>query len=119
MNSKAVNALVEILELIRKDIDPEMPIQMVVVFLRLALKGEASMQDLMDAAGISQASISRNVSALSKTHRRGKPGHNLVIAFEDPMERRRKLVRLSTKGKKLADKVSDLVTNRCELVVKQ
>ena len=49
---------------------------------------------------MTQASMSRNVAALSPWHRHGKKGHELLLAQEDPEERRRKIIRLTPKGEK-------------------
>ena len=50
---------------------------------------------------MAQSSVSRNVSLLSKWSWSRKEGLNFVEALEDPMERRRKLVKLTNRGKKL------------------
>lgn len=60
----------------------------------------------MMLTGLSQASMSRNVAALSKWHRHEKPGHDLVFHDENPMIRRTKLIRLTKKGECLAKKLS-------------
>jgi DNA-binding MarR family transcriptional regulator len=50
--------------------------------------------------------VSRNVSLLSKWSWSRKEGLNFVEALEDPMERRRKLVKLTNRGKKLYATIS-------------
>lgn len=59
--------------------------------------------------GISKSSVSRNVAALSQLHRLGRPGHNLVEAYEDPEDRRNKRVRLTSKGRAVALRLAELV----------
>ncbi len=78
----------------------DMPMQQAEVLLQVASypKG-APMSDLEKRIGISQASVSRNVAALSKFHRLGKPGLNLVEAVIDPREPRKRLVFLTQEGK--------------------
>ena len=84
-------------------IDPEIQAQTIAVFLEVARQPEGiKMQELAEKVGISQSSVSRNVAALSHMHRVGRPGYDLVVAFEDPAERRRKIVRLTPKGKRVA-----------------
>jgi DNA-binding MarR family transcriptional regulator len=85
-----------------REIDPEFPIQMAVVFLCVAENEGINMTELYQKARISQSSISRNVAALSKWHRLNKEGHDLIFAKEDPRERRRKIVFLTQKGKLLS-----------------
>lgn len=58
------------------------------------------MFDLIDLVGVSNAAVSRNITLLGKGSP-GDPGMGLVEAFEDEYFRRRKLVRLTTKGKEL------------------
>lgn len=82
-----------------RKLDPELPLQTVAVFVAVALKPGITMKDLGPLVGLSQASISRNVAALAKTHRLDKPGLDLLIAREDPVERRRKIVELTPKGR--------------------
>mgnify|MGYP004448671141 CR=1 FL=1 len=91
-----------------RELGRDMPIQMAVVFLNVANAEGISMTELYKSSGISQASCSRNVAALSKLHRLDKPGLDLVFTKEDPQERRRKIVFLTPKGKLLAEKISKL-----------
>lgn len=90
-----------------------MPIQTAVVFLQTALRKQTTMRELGEITGLSQASMSRNIAALSKHHRLGKQGHDLVVTREDPAERRVKIVELTKKGQKLVDKLTKLVEKRC------
>lgn len=84
-----------------RKVDPEMQAQTAALLIEVAINKEITMKDLADRVGISQASTSRNVAALSKVHRLGKAGHDLVVATEDPAERRRKIVRLTKKGERV------------------
>ncbi|MGR8025151.1 MarR family winged helix-turn-helix transcriptional regulator, partial [Burkholderia cenocepacia] len=74
-----------------------------------------TMTDLQTNLGMSQASCSRNVSALSEWHRLEKPGLGLIVATPDPMERRRKIVRLTDKGEQLAVSLTEAVMNPVRL----
>lgn len=96
------------LEEIRK-VDSEMPTQMAACFIAVALRPGITMKELADEVGLAQSSVSRNVAMLSKQFRPGKPGHDLVEAMEDPAERRRKIVRLSFKGRKVAEAINDVI----------
>ena len=59
------------------------------------------MQNLCEMTGLSQSSASRNIQALGKWHRLGKPGYDLVEAVDDPHDTRRKIMYLTAKGDKL------------------
>lgn len=101
MSKQALLKGFRMLEEFRK-LDPEMQLQTAATFMCVALRPGITMKEIGDKLGISQASCSRNVAALSKWHRLNKEGHNLVVATEDPTERRRKVVHLTPDGERLA-----------------
>ena len=49
-------------------IDPQMQAQTFMCFLMVAQFGPCNMQDIKDVANVSQASLSRNLSALGLVH---------------------------------------------------
>jgi len=64
------------------------------------------MSEIAEKLAMAQSSVSRNVSLLSKWSWQRKEGLNFLIANEDPMERRRKLVSLTNRGRKLMGSLS-------------
>lgn len=81
-------------------IDPEMPLQQVMCLLVIAQSEDGlSLTDVAKKVGISLTTASRYVSALGKTTRHRTEGLNFIESFEDPMERRKKIIRITTKGK--------------------
>lgn len=62
------------------------------------------MFDLIEACGLSNAAVSRNITLLGRGSPK-EPGMGLVEAYEDEMWRRRKLVQLTDAGKKFASKL--------------
>ena len=80
------------------DLD-DMPIQQALTLLHVGLQPGITHAELVKAIGMEQSSVSRNTAALSKWHRLGKPGLDLIEQFEDPRERRRKIVYLTPKGR--------------------
>lgn len=81
-------------------IEAEMPLHQLHVLLLIAQAEEGtSLTDLAKKAGIGLATASRYVSALGKQNRHRQEGLLLVESFEDPMERRKKIIRLTSKGK--------------------
>lgn len=77
---------------------PNVGIQVVDVFLEVALNEELSGNSIMKKAHITQSSCSRNLRALSDTNRKGQPGLNLVETEADEFHQRRKLSRLTPEG---------------------
>ncbi len=87
-------------------IDPDMNLQQLYCLLVIANEPEGtSLTNIANKAGISMATASRYVSALGKIDRHHREGLHLVEAFEDPMERRKKIIRLTNKGKSFINKV--------------
>lgn len=81
-------------------VDPEMPLQQVMCLFVIAQEKEGiSLTDLANKVGIGLASASRYVGALGKINRHREEGFNFIEAYEDPMERRKKIIRVTTKGK--------------------
>lgn len=61
----------------------------------------ASIKEVGEYLGVTSASASRNIASLSKWSRHGKAGHDLIEAYENPMYRSQKLIRLTAKGKRV------------------
>lgn len=84
---------------------PDMPMQMADILLAVAMRPGVTMNDLSKSTGLSQSSISRNVAAMSRLHRLGKPGLDLMEAEIDPREPRRRVIFLTPKGKQFITKL--------------
>jgi DNA-binding MarR family transcriptional regulator len=104
-----IATVIRVLEEFRR-FDPDMPIQYALSFLTIAQNEGLSMGDLAQRLGIAQSSASRNIAALSRWHSFGKDGHDLVEALEDPRERRRKIVSLTSRGHSLVAGLRALVS---------
>lgn len=87
----------------------EVPLSQLQCFVEIAKSPGLTMKDLGSRMGISQSSSSRTVAALSAWHRLNKPGMNLVVTNEDPVERRRKVINLTAKGKRVAAKLFEIM----------
>lgn len=80
-------------------IEPEMPLQQVMCLLVIAKEDEGiSLTELSKKVGIGLATASRYVAGLGQINRHKTEGLNFVEAREDPMERRKKIIRLTLKG---------------------
>lgn len=91
-----------------RKIDPEMPLPQVHCLMLLAKAGPdgLSLTELSRQADIAMATASRYIGNLGKINRFKEEGFNLVEAFEDPMERRKKIIRLTGKGKALINRIT-------------
>lgn len=100
--------LLNCIEEFRK-LDSDLQSQSIAVFLYVGIhenKDGVPMTKIATELNIPQSSVSRNVALLSKWSWSKKEGLNLLEASEDPMERRRKLVKLTNRGKRLYATIS-------------
>lgn len=117
----AFRNLLRAVEEFRK-LDPVMPAQMIAHFLIIADRCDAvsdrsfdhlSMKELSNLTGMSQSSTSRIVQYFGKVWKTSKEGSvsglDLVEAYENPEERRQKLVRLTPKGKRIAQSLREII----------
>jgi DNA-binding MarR family transcriptional regulator len=100
--------VIQIVEEFRK-VYPDMQMQTAIVFLTVAMEGTITMKDLGKRWDLAQSTCSRNVALLSDKLKHDKPGYGLVIAKEDPVERRRKIITLTANGKRVAASLETLV----------
>ena len=106
---EAASSLLKVIERFR-EIDGEMQAQAIAVLLKVAKNPlPLKMAEIAEELGLSQSTISRNVAYLGDWNRRKEAGHKLVEAYEDPAERRRKLVRLTAKGKRFVKSLNEII----------
>ena len=102
---KLTHAL-RVIEQLRR-IDPDMPIAQAHCLIAIAMSEDGlSLVDLAKKVGIGAASTSRYVAALGKVDRHRETGLGLVQAHEDPLERRKKIVSLTKKGKTFIEELT-------------
>jgi DNA-binding MarR family transcriptional regulator len=81
--------------------------QQQLLLLSLYVHGEMAQQNLDEFTGVEKSSISRNIARLGDGERPLiKRGPGWVESFEDPADRRNKMVRLTPRGKALLDQVA-------------
>jgi len=78
-----------------------MPVQQILLLLALHTYGEMTQQSLGTYTGVQRSSNSRNIAKLGIGENLGRPGLGLVESYEDPVDRRTKMVRLTPKGSAL------------------
>lgn len=86
-----------------RGIDPEMQAQTLAVFLLVGMKPGIPMSEVLETLDISQSSVSRNVSILSPFVQFGVQGLDLIFSESDPHNRRRKVLHLTSKGKRVLE----------------
>lgn len=98
-------------EELRREAGETMPSHQMAAFLYIAASGGCSMAALAEFLGMAQSTASRTVTTLGPRHAtiKERPGYDLITAEEDPRERRRKNLRLTTKGKALAKRLSKII----------
>jgi DNA-binding MarR family transcriptional regulator len=86
--------------------------QTVQIFLTICTHGgEIAQAEIERITGWAQSAVSRNVAKLGAGLTINDAGARLVESFEDPTWRRRKIVRLTARGKQLRDRLSELIAN--------
>lgn len=99
VSASQINKSLNVIEAFRK-IDSNMPIAQVSFFLNAAKNEGLSLTDLADMSGILLANASRYIVTLSNG-KLGEKGLDLLDYYENPVNRRQKLVVLTEKGRKL------------------
>jgi DNA-binding MarR family transcriptional regulator len=96
-----------------RSLDKEMQAQTMLAFLYIAERDtqgvETTVLDVGTYLDLTSASATRNVQALSKVHRYGKDGHNLVFTEENPKKRTEKFIYLTDKGKSLTKRLEGYI----------
>ena len=92
--------------------DPEMPAQVMSVFLYIASHNDCAKVQLQDkeyGLNMPSASASRNTDWLSHKHRLGKAGLNLVIKYRDKTDERKMIMKLSAQGLFLVEQLRNIL----------
>jgi DNA-binding MarR family transcriptional regulator len=84
-----------------------MPLQCVTAFLLVATDEHQSITVYATRAGTSQSLMSRHLADLGTVNRHHEEGFGLVEHYEDIMDRRNKLVRLTAKGKRAVEEMCE------------
>ena len=103
--------LLKAMELFRS-YDPEIPAQVISVFLYIASHDDVSkvqIQDKHEGLNMPSASASRNTDWLSHKHRLGKQGLNLIVKYRDDTDRRKQIMKLSSQGLFLIEQLRNIL----------
>jgi len=89
-----------------RTLHPRIEAQMISVFLTIAMYEGKTQNQIAEMVGISQSSVSRNISALANFN---GIALDLVSMRENPDDRRLKEVRLTAKGKMVLSQIRALM----------
>ena len=92
--------------------DPEIPAQVISVFLYIASHDDCSKVQLQDkevGLNMPSASASRNTDWLSHKHRLGKRGLNWIVKYRDKTDRRKQIMKLSAQGQFLIEQLREIL----------
>jgi len=109
----SANKALEILEIFR-GFNPDMPMGEAVSFLLIA-NGETreggglTVTELGKLGDFSLAAASRYMRSLSTKNRQGELGHEVVTDHRDPLDDRRKVLRLSDKGREVVGRINGVL----------
>jgi DNA-binding MarR family transcriptional regulator len=106
--TNAAKRVASFIEEFRK-INAEMQAQQMAIFLAVAAQADLSVSEIAIVVGHSTSSVSRNVAALGKVHRKGQPGLDLLNTREDINDRRNKRVRLTPRGTRVMATLASLL----------
>lgn len=102
--SNRLDQILRNLEVLR-GLDADMPMAQAHCLVLIAKHEGLSLKDLADKAQIGMASASRYVSFFGKPSASGKKGLGLVVAVEDPLERRKKTITLTGRGRAVVNQL--------------
>jgi len=106
--SQEIRTVADVITAFRK-LDQHMTMTQAICFLWVAQNEGRTQVELRTSLNMASATSARNLAALSKVHRLGKPGLDLIEWVENPEDRRAKLLYLTTRGKHVAKNLMDTV----------
>lgn len=89
-----------------RDLRETMPLQYVTIFLLVAADENQNFSTYATRRGTSQSLMSRHIADLGAVNRYHTEGFGLVETYDDLMDRRNKLVRLTPKGRTLVHRIT-------------
>jgi DNA-binding MarR family transcriptional regulator len=86
--------------------ETDVQIQTVQTFLVVALGGNPSRDELARQIGLTQPAVSRNLKKMCEAPR-GQEGYGLITMDLDPMDHRRRITKLTTRGHELVRHIEE------------
>lgn len=98
------------IEYLRKNINPNMPLQQVSILTHLYAHDKVTMKHLAYSLNISQCAVSRNISSLEKSIN-NIVNKGYVVSYPDPDSRRQRLVELTDIGREILDDLTRKISS--------
>jgi DNA-binding MarR family transcriptional regulator len=105
VSATQVNKHLKVVDVFRA-LDPTMPIGQVKMFLEAAKNEQSTLSELAERSGLALATASHYLTNMMVMDRYKKKGLDVLDAYENPMNRRQKLVVLTERGRKLIDQLN-------------
>lgn len=106
VSASQVNKHLKVVDVFRR-IDMNMPIGQIAFFLNAAKLEGHSLSEIAEASGLPLATASRYLANLTKIDRYREPGLCFLDFYENPMNRRKKLIVLTEVGRKVIDQLNN------------
>src|ERR1700730_12034842 len=106
------NTLLKMVSLLAEEMDKEMPLTQVLMFAKVAIAGDAGVDQgrLEKELNLSSAGTSRTAQALSKIHyNKDRPGYDVIESTFDAQDRRLRALKLTPKGEKIITKMQQIL----------
>lgn len=103
-----IHKVLQVINLLRL-LDREVPAQVMATLFYVAAHKDCHKTAMEEDLNISTASGSRNTDWLSEFHRLRKPGMGLITKTQDPSNRRRQQLRLTSKGEQLIHQIKEII----------
>lgn len=104
--TRELAGMLKALEWLASEAWADVQAQTIRTLLEVATSGELPMQELIRRVGVSGAAVSRNVDLLAEG-KVGLPGKGWLSVSVDPVDRRIKRVRLTSKGARVVERVAE------------
>lgn len=100
--SLAARKLARLLDLlVGVDKNADIPLSTLSIFINIARFQGCSGKEVADSLGLPLSTVSRNTAKLSKWEKHKVAGLDLIVNDTDPMDRRRRVLTLTPKGKRV------------------
>lgn len=110
--SIAVRKIIQSLEVFRT-IDQDMPVGAIIGFLLIAqgetADGGINVTEMAHKGDFALSTASRHMNYLNKKDRRGNAGHELITDPRDPMDDRRKILKLTGQGRRVISQLTSTI----------